>query len=171
MSNYLLTTDRLYLRPFQLEDALGFYTLNADPAVLRYTGDTPFASVAAAAAFIRHYDHYAQYGYGRWAVLDQRDTQFIGFCGLKYHPDTDEVDLGYRLRREYWGQGMATEAARACLDYGLDELHLNRIIGRVVVGNLASVRVLEKIGMQRVGPLDFEGQPGWLYEARCFVKS
>ncbi|RME98429.1 MAG: N-acetyltransferase [Bacteroidetes bacterium] len=159
----ILTTDRLYLRPFQVIDALGLYQLNTRPEVLVHTGDVPFVDVAAARDFILTYDHYEHYGYGRWAVLEQASGRFIGFCGLKYHPIKGDTDLGYRINYAYWGKGYATEAARACLHYGLHDLAIARIIGRVRQANIASINVLEKIGMQREGTFDFEGFPGYLY--------
>ena len=164
MKEFLLSTTRLQLRAFQLADANGFFLLNNDPLVLRHTGDVPFVDEAAAADFISRYDHYQNYGYGRWAIILRATGQFIGFCGLKYHPDQHFVDLGFRLQRQYWGQGLATEAARACLDYAFKDLRLNRIVGRVQRGNQASSRVLEKIGMKLVNSFDFEGTPGYWYE-------
>ena len=163
MSN-LLQTERLLIRPFRLSDAAGFHAMNAVEQVLRYTGDQAFASVEEAELFIRNYDHYHRYGYGRWALEDRQTGEFIGFCGLKYHPHEDEVDLGFRIPVAHWGKGLATEAAKACLDYGFDRLNMNRIIGRVAKANLASIRVLEKIGMAYCRDFDFDGLPGVIYE-------
>jgi RimJ/RimL family protein N-acetyltransferase len=164
MATFNLITPRLRLRQFEQRDATGFYEMNADPEVIRYTGDPPFASVQAAADFIQSYDHYAKYGYGRWTVERLADGAYLGFCGLKYHLDTGETDLGYRLIRKSWGQGYASEAALACLDYAFRELGLAKIIGRVHQANEASCRVLGKIGMKKVKQIDFAGQPGYLYE-------
>lgn len=158
-----MMTDRLYLRPFALTDAEDVYALNADPAVLRYTGDEPFASVAAARAFLETYDQYERYGYGRWAVIDHVHGRFLGWCGLKYHPAEEETDLGYRFHRRYWGRGYATEAGRACVRYGLGKLGLPTIVGRVATANAASVRVLEKCGLRYWKPFLFDGQPGHYY--------
>ncbi len=144
----LFETPRLLLRPFHAVDAAGFYRMNNDPAVLRYTGDQAFASLAAAEQFIAQYDHYEQYGFGRWTLLRKTDQTYLGFCGLKYTPATKEVDLGYRLLREHWGKAYATEAAKACVAYGFDQLLLPKIVGRAQPANPASYRVLEKIGMQ-----------------------
>lgn len=161
---FQLATSRLVLREFLSEDASGFFAMNNDPLVLQFTGDQPFTTIAAAEAFIRDYDHYQRYGFGRWSVIRQSDGAFLGFCGLKYHPNHDYIDLGFRLSREHWGQGYATEAALACLRYGWAELQLARVVGRVRQENLASINVLEKIGMRRIEDFDFEGHPGFLYE-------
>ncbi|MFK8105077.1 MAG: GNAT family N-acetyltransferase [Saprospiraceae bacterium] len=144
----LFETPRLLLRPFHAMDAEGFYRMNNDPAVLRYTGDQAFASLVAAEQFITQYNHYEQYGFGRWKKKKKTDQAYLGFCGLKYTRTAQEVDLGYRLLRAYWGKAYATEAAKACLAYGFDQLLLPKIVGRAQQANPASYRVLEKIGMQ-----------------------
>lgn len=141
-------TGRLLLRQFSSADAQGFYEMNNDPLVLQYTGDKPFASLADAAAFIASYDHYAHYGYGRWAVISRTNNTFIGFCGLKHTPATGEVDIGFRLQRQYWGKGYATEAAKAALKVGFMQYHLPMIIARAIVDNQASIAVIQKLGMR-----------------------
>lgn len=90
------------------------------------------------------------------------EGRIIGFCGLKRLPDLDAVDLGYRLLPEYWGRGLATEAARASVEFGFGTLRLERIIGLVLPENIGSIRVLEKVGMSFVGEVDYEGQGGVL---------
>lgn len=165
MSEFKITTDRLLLRKFQKEDALGFFQMNNDPLVLQYTGDVPFEDIAATEAFLANYKHYQKYGYGRWTVLDRRTGEYLGFCGLKYHPSTGNIDLGFRFCRKTWGRGYATEAATACLQYGFTTLNMPCVIGRAQTENVASIRVLEKIGMKFVETFDFEGKPGVLYKA------
>jgi ribosomal-protein-alanine N-acetyltransferase len=146
MHDFLFKTERLGLRPFALEDAPGLFALNADPEVLRHTGDVPFADEQEAAAFILGYDHYEKTGFGRWTVVRLEDHSFLGWCGLKRHED-GTVDLGFRFLRTEWNKGYATEAARACIEYGFTHLGLDRIIGRAAAKNKTSTRVLEKIGM------------------------
>jgi len=163
ISPFLLETPRLLLREFNPADASSLLALNADPEVLRYTGDVPFADLTAAQSFVQGYDQYARHGYGRWAAVAKTGGEFLGWCGLKYHPDTAETDLGFRFLRTCWGQGYATEAAQACARYGLVELGLPYLIGRVMLENTASIRVLEKVGFKYWKSLDFEGQPGACY--------
>jgi RimJ/RimL family protein N-acetyltransferase len=74
--------------------------------------------------------------------------EFIGWCGLKYLPETNEVDLGYRFMKKFWGNGYATEAALACIEYGFTRLNLRLVVGRALPANLASIKVLEKCGMK-----------------------
>ncbi|MCO6490065.1 MAG: GNAT family N-acetyltransferase [Phaeodactylibacter sp.] len=162
---YILETPRLLLREFAEDDAPHFFELNEDPEVVRYTGDPPFASIEEARQFLSDYDQYEKYGYGRWAVLLKAESagsgpSWIGWCGLKYIPELDETDIGFRFFRRYWGRGYATEAARACLEYGFRELRLKRIVGRVMKENTASVRVLEKIGLEFWKEFDFMEHPG-----------
>ena len=159
----ILATARMDLTEMLPSDAPEAFALNADPEVVRYTGDGPFASVEAARDFLAAYPDYRLYGYGRWALRRREDGVLLGWCGLKYHPGTGETDLGYRLHRRYWGQGYATEAGRACLDYGFWKLGLRRIVAQVMAANLASIRVLEKCGMEAVASISYEGQPGLIY--------
>ncbi len=167
-NNIIIETPRLLLREFREEDASFFFELNEDPEVVRYTGDPPFGSVEEARQFLRDYGQYEKFGYGRWAVLlkgEEKDGSpaWIGWCGLKYTPELDETDIGFRFFRRYWGQGYATEAARACLDYGFGALGLKQVVGRVMKGNKASIRVLEKIGMEFWKEFDFAEHPGLYY--------
>lgn len=163
-ASFQLRTDRLLLRQFEETDAPGFFQMNADPEVLQYTGDQPFRDVAAARSFIAGYDAYQRYGYGRWTVRRLADDTYLGFCGLRYDPKLDEVDLGFRIIRTYWGKGYATEAAQACLQYAFDALAIPMIVGRARRENLASIRVLEKLGFVYWKDFAFDNQyPGVYY--------
>ncbi len=142
-----LETKRLILRPFSEQDAPFLYELNKDAYVMKFTGDTPFLNEAEALEFIRNYDHYSCYGYGRWTVVIMETKEVIGWCGLKYH-DEGYIDIGFRLFRRHWGKGYATEAAKVSVIYGKETLKLSPIWGRVAKDNVASIRVLEKIGMK-----------------------
>jgi RimJ/RimL family protein N-acetyltransferase len=156
-----LETARVLLREFIPDDAEQMYLLNQDPEVIRYTGDGPFASVAAARSFLEAYDVYRRYGMGRLAVIRKEDRQWLGWSGLKFHPDSGETDLGYRFFRQYWGQGYATETGKAGLEYGFGQLKLEKIVAQVVKDNIASVRVLEKLGFSNWESHDFHGLAGW----------
>lgn len=158
----VIETERLLLREWEESDAIGFYEMNADAEVLKYTGDTPFDSIEDASKFIRDYAEYERHGYGRWAVVLKSDARFIGFCGLKMNEES-QVDLGFRFIRKYWRQGYATEAAQACLDFGLNELGIKEIVGRAMPENVASIRVLQKIGMNYWKTGTCEGMSGARY--------
>jgi len=109
------------------------------------------------------YNHYEKYGFGRWAVIRKQDDVYIGWCGLKYSPQLDEVDLGFRFFKKHWNKGYATEAAKACIDYGFNHLGLKKIVGRAMNENQSSIRVLEKIGMIYEKEFDFDGEVGSCY--------
>lgn len=129
-------------------DAKSVYELNLDFEVIKHTGDIPFENIEDAREFISNYTHYEKYGFGRWAVIRISDDAFLGWCGLKFTPELNEYDIGYRLHKKYWGVGYATEAARACLEWGFQNIDTNVIIGRAMSKNIASYRVLEKIGLK-----------------------
>lgn len=161
----ILITPRLYLRCFSSDDSPYFFALNKDPEVMRYTGDTSFIDEAAARVFLDQYDHYQHYSYGRWAVIRQSDEAYLGWCGLKYSPELEETDVGFRFFRKYWGQGYATESAKACLQLGFQQFNLSQIVGRAHAENMASLRVMEKIGMKYLEER-LENKERWLvYQA------
>lgn len=146
--NFVIETDRFFLRELTEEDATMFFELNNNSNVLKYTGDKPFSDIEEARNFLQNYKEYEKYGFGRWAIVDKATNESLGWCGLKYHPETKEVDLGFRIFEKYWNLGVATETAKACLDFGFSTLELQEIIGRAMKENLASIRVLEKCGMR-----------------------
>lgn len=160
----IIETERCCLREFSVDDAQSFYDLNADPEVVKYTGDGAFDSLGEAKSFLLNYNQYELHGFGRWAVIDKQTGEFLGWCGLKFLPQSGEVDLGYRFFRKYWNQGYATETANACIGYGFNNLGLSKIIGRSMKANVNSVSVLEKIGMTFKGKINFDLHEGLLYE-------
>ncbi len=160
-----LQTERLILREFSPDDAVHMYLLNLDPEVLRFTGDVAFENIAAARVFLEQYDHYQKYGFGRWAVIRKSDQAWLGWCGLKFSENTSEYDVGFRFFKKYWGQGYATEAAATCLDAGFHTFGMPLIVGRAMIANVNSIRVLQKIGMSWWKNIDFAGMAGAVYTA------
>lgn len=158
MKRIIAKTPRTVLKRFSVKDAAGFFALNCDPEVLRYTGDAPFASIAQARTFIREYKHYEQHGYGRWSVHLIETKEYIGFCGLNFSDTTKEIDLGFRFQRISWGQGYATETGFAALRVGFSTYGLEKIVGRAAAENKASLRVLEKLGMVFEKNFEEQGQ-------------
>lgn len=159
-----LETERTIMRKLKIEDAEDFYGLNLDEAVLKYTGDKPFENLQAATDFLANYDQYEKYGVGRLAVIDKSTSKFIGWCGLKYSNQKNEYDIGFRFFRNYWNKGYATETAKKCLEFGFEELKIQKIVGRAMKANVGSIKVLEKIGMNFKETFDFDGQEGLIYE-------
>jgi ribosomal-protein-alanine N-acetyltransferase len=145
----ILETEGLLLREFVLDDVEDFFGMVSDPDVTRYTGDAA-KTVEDARKVLeeRPLQVYRKHGYGRWATVYKPTGKVIGFAGLKYLDDVNEVDLGYRFFKEHWGKGLATEASRAVVGYGFDVLRLRRIIAIADIDNKASIRVLEKVGLR-----------------------
>jgi RimJ/RimL family protein N-acetyltransferase len=141
-------TPRLILRLQKYDDAASLVEMNSDPEVVRYTGDGYLANMAEARTLLeeRVFSQWEKYKMGRFTVT-LHDNTFLGWCGLKFHPETDEVDLGYRFMRKYWGKGYATESSRASLDYGFKTLKLERIIAKAMPDNKDSIKVMQKLGM------------------------
>jgi RimJ/RimL family protein N-acetyltransferase len=158
----ILETERLVLREFDERDVAAFFALGSDPAVVRYTGDPGGGLVSLEQAMdvlrSRPLADYRKYGYGRWACVHRATGEVIGFAGLKFLEDLQEIDLGYRLLPAYWGQGLATEACRAIIGYGRAHLNLDDVIGLVDPENTASVRVLEKLGFTFVGVVRYHDE-------------
>ena len=155
----ILETDRLLLRQYVEEDAEAFFELNSDPKVLRFVPDKQLLNVEQARQIL--IDHpiadYRKHGFGRGACILKSTGQQIGFAGLKYLEELDEVDVAYRLLPAFWGQGLATEAALASVRYGFSKLGLKRIIGLTMPENVASIRVLEKAGLHYTEEVSFWG--------------
>lgn len=158
-------TNRLILRHFTKEDAALLFELNKDPEVVKYTGD-PIRDIAHAKQVLEEVilPQYEFYQLGRWAVQLKNGQEFIGWCGLKNRPERNEIDLGYRFMKKYWGNGYATEAAMAAIHFGFNSLHLPRIIGRAMPDNIASLHVLEKCGMIYKYDEVVDGHPAKTYE-------
>jgi RimJ/RimL family protein N-acetyltransferase len=147
--NVVIETGRLLLRTFTIDDARLIYELNNDDNVTRYTHDH-LNSIDQAMEVLEKVilPQYSLYNLGRWAVHLKANLEFIGWSGLKYRFGHNEIDLGYRFKQSAWGKGYATEAAFAVLKHGFENLHIKKINARAEQANVASCRVLEKIGMQ-----------------------
>jgi ribosomal-protein-alanine N-acetyltransferase len=167
----IIETDRIILRESVADDAEAFFEFNSDPDVMRFVGDEVWESVEHTREKLAAYPDYKEHGYGRWAVVYKPDNRVIGFNGLKYLDDLDEVDLGYRLLPEYWGRGIATESSRAVLAYGFDELNMDKIIGLVLPENSRSIHVLKKMGMRREGMKNCQGENAqyWYLTAEMYA--
>jgi RimJ/RimL family protein N-acetyltransferase len=157
-----IRTPRLWLHAWRAEDRAPFRALNADPVVMEHFPGvlTPAESDALVD---RIEAHFAEHGFGPWAVELPSASSFIGFVGLSvpsFHAHfTPCVEVGWRLARAYWGNGYATEGARAALRFGFDELGLLEIVSFTVPANIRSRHVMEKLGMRHSPSDDFD-HPG-----------
>jgi len=146
-----LETPRLRLRRWRAEDLEPFAALNADPEVMEHFPST-LSREETAAAVGRVEEHFEHHGFCFWAAELPGRARFIGFIGLAVPAFetafTPCVEIGWRLARPWWGQGLAIEGARAALTYGFERLSLSEIVSFTVPGNTRSRRVMEKLGMR-----------------------
>ncbi|MFT4665261.1 MAG: ribosomal-protein-alanine N-acetyltransferase [Patescibacteria group bacterium] len=161
----LKETDRIILRHFEMKDAGALFQLDSDPEVLTYLHVPAVASIEEVEQIIRRIQgEYDSDGTARLIVEEKETGEVMGWAGLKYIRENingliNFHDVGYRLRKQFWGKGFATEAAIASLDYGFDDLGLSEIYGMADVNNIASNKILTKIGMTNQGVFDYEGVP------------
>jgi ribosomal-protein-alanine N-acetyltransferase len=148
VAKYPIETERCILRPPTLADIDAWVAkLFSDPAVIRYV---PKRDMTPREDAMRAYNQsektWSNHSYGGWAVIDKSNEQVIGRCGLTYHENSGDVEIGYGLTSTYWGKGLATEVARAIVRYGFETAKLNEIVGVAATENIASWRVLERVG-------------------------
>ena len=168
MQAITLTTPRLLLRPWRDDDVAAFADMFDDPAVMEFLmparermsafADADRAAIDAIVGRVRA--HFDRHGYGWWAAELKETGAFIGFIGLVHIPFeahfTPAVEVGWRLASAYWGQGYATEGARAALEAAFTRLGLADIVSITVPANTRSRRVMERIGMTRDPGGDFD---------------
>lgn len=158
-----IETERFFLRPAVPEDAQGFFELDSDPEVHRYLGKKPVKSLEECHRVIEWLMHqYESYHTGRWVIEDKASGEFIGWAGLKFVREetngmVDFYDVGYRLRKKFWGRGIAYECAKASVRYGFVTLGLKEIFAAADAENGASIRILEKCGFGFEGRFLYDG--------------
>ena len=154
-----LETPRLLLRRWRAADAGAFALMNADPEVMRHFPG-PLDREASDALLARIAGDLDARGWGLWAVEERASGRLLGFTGLApvtfAAPFAPAVEVGWRLRRESWGRGFATEAARASLRHGFGALGLDEIVSFTVPANARSRAVMERLGMTRDPAEDFD---------------
>lgn len=141
-----IETPRLRLRYFTLEDLDDLFHLYSDPEVMRYL--SPRTREQTQTSLSKHIKQWQQHNFGMWAVIYKESGHMIGRCGLSFLENTPEVELGYLFDKHYWNKGIATEASVATLKYGFCKAKLERIVAIANPENIASVRVIQKVGMK-----------------------
>lgn len=159
MAEAVAETERLILRTWDFADRVEYARHCNTPAVTRLVGGVQ-RDHELTAAFERIESYQRDFGHTFWIVERQRDGALLGFCGLKVAQDADtpiqgDIEIGWRLREDAWGQGYAREAARAALDWAWANLDTQRIVACTVPANEPSWRLMERIGMTRRPDLDF----------------
>ncbi len=145
----IINTERMVLREFVKSDVDALFQILAQPEVMQFSPTGALSFDMSAAKMQSFIDSYQEYGYGKWAVIHRQTGRLIGYCGIAVEQIDGKIEneLGYRFDSNFWGQGLATEAASACLEYAFNTLHLEYVLGIVEPENIASVRVLQKVGM------------------------
>ena len=144
----ILETPRLILREFVPADADALACVISDPETMRFY-PVPYDRAGVEEWIARNRRRYAEHGHGLWAMILKSTHELIGDCGLTIQSvdGANEVEIGYHVRRDHWGQGLATEAARSCRDYGFRRLPVTRLVSIIRTENIPSRRVAEKNGM------------------------
>ncbi len=167
MKPFEIETARLQLRPLAAEDLDAIHGIWVEPEVRRYLWDDErIPRERAEAVLAGSVESFESRGFGNWAVIHKENGELIGFCGFRSLEDEPEIELLYGISTPYWGMGLATEAARAAIRYGFEEVGFDRILGITDTENLASRRVLEKIGMKFEKHISREGRDETHYEIR-----
>jgi ribosomal-protein-alanine N-acetyltransferase len=163
----ILNTPRLILREFSPNDADALASVLSDPETMRFY-PAPLDRAGVEAWIDRNLRRYAKDGHGLWAMILRTNGELIGDCGLTVQEvdSTDEIEVGYHVRRDHWGQGLATEAARACRDFGFAHFPVERLISLIRPENQPSRRVAEKNGMIVWKEIVRRGLPHLVYSIR-----
>lgn len=164
-------TDRVILREILPEDKHAIFHLDSDPEVHAFLGNNPIKTFNEARnmiEFIRQ--QYIDNGIGRWAVIDKKTNEFMGWSGLKLITEktnnhVNYYDLGYRFLKRYWGKGYATETAYASLLYGFKQLNLKEVFAIADIRNIASKKVLEKVGLNIIETFRYQGIEHYWFSA------
>ncbi|MGV6831248.1 MAG: GNAT family N-acetyltransferase [bacterium] len=170
---FYIETDRLILRDIQDSDIDGMFELDSDPIVHKHLGNKPITTKEQAQSNIDYIrQQYDDYGIGRFAAVEKATGEFIGWTGIKYNTGDKEVidrhrdfyDIGYRFMPRYWGKGYASESSFITLAYGFNELNIQTMCGAAEEANIASNKVLQKIGLKYIEDFVFWGEKIKWYE-------
>lgn len=147
-ASFQLETPRLLIRELKAEDVAALALILGDAKVMRHSVGGVMTTKETREFVAGCIFSYQANDFGPWAVIDKSNNALIGYCGLNAEPveGIEEVEIGYRLAREYWGNGLATEAAKAVRDCAFDVLGVDSLIAIVEPENIASVNVIEKLG-------------------------
>lgn len=154
-----LETERLLLREFRPEDADAYAEMCADPEVMRYlsANGSVLSREEAWRQMAMFAGHWALRGFGMWVLEERATGAFVGRAGLHFPEGWPDRELGWTLRRAFWGRGLATEAARAAAAYAFDVLDWPHLISLIHPANVRSIRVAERLGAAFGGMIEMHG--------------
>lgn len=161
----VLQTGRIALRRLTTDDASFIRELVNEPSWIRYIGDRGVRSEEDARAYLARgpIAMYERHGFGLWMCESRESGEPLGICGLIKRDTLEDVDIGFAFLPRFWGQGYAHEAASAVLDYGREVLELDRIVAITSPDNVASIRLLEKLGLRLEKSFEIDGKPTNLF--------
>lgn len=163
----ILETERLILRTWTSADVDALFEILRDAEVVRYISDgKPFSFEKVTEFLVWAENYQRENGFCRWKVIEKSSGEIIGSCGFARPHETVEIELGYLFAQKYWGRGFATEASRAALRFGFEKFGFAEIIAMTDLENVASQRVLEKIGFARRGIEIYQGEESLVYLAK-----
>jgi len=174
---FRIHTQRLMLRPFDEQDCEAMLRIQSNPPMTRYTPDEPWKDIDDAYNFLNfakslYNDEAIIEGFRYFfAVVERNSMEVIGYCGLG-GPEFDRTitELFYSIDVDHWGRGYATETANALLKYGFNELNLDKIVGFAEEDNIASLRVLEKVGLKRKKSISGLSEQYEYFNGECFYE-
>ncbi|MEZ5832139.1 MAG: GNAT family N-acetyltransferase [Dongiaceae bacterium] len=151
-----LGSKRLMLRPWRPDERDAFAALNAEPEMSRYLSS--FSREKSDAMLARIAAHFAQHGWGYWALEERQGSGLIGMCGIMHVPwqafFTPAIEISWRLSAKWQGQGFAKEAAQTVLDFAFGSIKLGRVVAFTASGNAPSWGLMERLGMHKIGDFD-----------------
>ena len=165
----ILETPRLTLRYITVRDADAFVPILGDALVMRYSVIGVHTPKQIRQFIDQRLISYLERGFGLYALVHKQDEKMIGYCGffIQSIDENREVEVGYRLAQKYWGQGLATEAAQAVIQYGRERFNFQRFICLIDPENIRSIRVATKLGMKREKRLIYHGLDVAMYSLNC----
>lgn len=160
---FYLETERLILRELRSSDLNGMFELDSDPEVHKYLGNKPVKTIGESQKILDSIiNQYNEHGIGRWAAIKKSSGEFIGWTGLRLNTEYNMnghakyYDVGYRLIKQFWGNGYATESGKAAIKYAFNIMNLLEVYATTAIGNKASHHALLKIGLEYVEDFYFE---------------
>lgn len=173
MSIFQIETKHLILRHLKPSDVEGMFELDSNPIVHKYLGNNPVTTIEQSKKDIEfNLKQHKERGIARWATIEKSSGDFIGWSGLRLNSDltynnkTNFYDVGYRFIPRYWGKGYATESSIAALDYGFNTMNLELINGISEIENIASSKVLQKIGLRFINKFKIDAIEAYWYELK-----
>jgi ribosomal-protein-alanine N-acetyltransferase len=161
--NAIIETERFYLREINQQDVDDLFELDSDPQVHIYIENNPVKTKEQIVEVIQMLQHqYKENGIARWAVIDKQTSECVGWSGLKFfrtplNGHVNFYELGYRFKTKYWGKGYATETSKAIINYGFEQLKVEKLYAITHPENEKSIQVLKKLGFDFIETFDYDG--------------